>query len=99
MCIYGESVQPYFLVIQYWRLFTLTLYLRDISVPLIDGESGRGQKVFVLENIDGIIVIIIIIIIIIAVIIIAIIIITTIIVIFIIIILSSFSIIVIIQYY
>ena len=66
--------------------------------PLIDGESGRGKKVFVLERIDCIIVVVIIIIIII--IIIAIIIITTIIVIvIIIIILSSFSIIVIIQYY
>ena len=81
--------------------------------PLIDGESGRGKKVFVLERIDCIIVFIIIIIIIIIIaiiiiiiitaiiiiIIIAIIIITTIIVIVIIIILSSFSIIVIIQYY
>ena len=69
--------------------------------PLIDGESGRGKKVFVLERIDCIIVFIIIIIIIITIIIIiiAIIIITTIIVIVIIIILSSFSIIVIIQYY
>ena len=76
--------------------------------PLIDGESGRGKKVFVLERIDCIIVfiiiiiaiiIIIIIIAIIIIIIIAIIIITTIIVIVIIIILSSFSIIVIIQYY
>ena len=67
--------------------------------PLIDGESGRGKKVFVLERIDCIIVFIIIIITIIIIIIIAIIIITTIIVIVIIIILSSFSIIVIIQYY
>ena len=78
--------------------------------PLIDGESGRGKKVFVLERIDciilfiiiiiAIIIIIIIIIAIIIIIIIAIIIIiTTIIVIVIIIILSSFSIIVIIQYY
>ena len=68
--------------------------------PLIDGESGRGKKVFVLERIDCIIVIIIIIIIItIIIIILAIIIITTIIVIVIIIILSSFSIIVIVQYY
>ena len=55
--------------------------------PLIDGESGRGKKVFVLERIDCIIVFIIIIIIIIIIITI------------IIIILSSFSIIVIIQYY
>ena len=71
------------------------------SSPLIDGESGRGKKVFVLERIDCIIVVIIVIIIItIIIIIIAIIIITTIIVIvIIIIILSSFSIIVIIQYY
>ena len=61
MCIYREYVQPYFLVIQYLHIFTLTLYLRDISVPLIDGESGSGQKVFVLERIDCIIVIIIII--------------------------------------
>ena len=69
--------------------------------PLIDGESRRGKKVFVLERIDCIIVIIIIVIIIITIIIIilAIIIITTIIVIVIIIILSSFSIIVIVQYY
>ena len=52
--------------------------------PLIDGESGRGKKVFVLERIDCIIVFIISIIIIITIIII---------------ILSSFSIIVIIQYY
>ena len=40
----------------------MTLYLRDISVPLIDGESGKGQKVFVLERIKCIIIIIIIII-------------------------------------
>ena len=69
----------------------MTLYLRDISIPLIDGESEKGQKVFVLERIKCIIIIIIIVII-------AIIIITTIIVIVIIIILSSCSIVVIIQY-
>ena len=68
----------------------MTLYLRDISIPLIDGESEKGQKVFVLERIKCIIIIIIVII--------AIIIITTIIVIVIIIILSSCSIVVIIQY-
>ena len=68
----------------------MTLYLRGISIPLIDGESEKGQKVFVLERIKCIIIIIIVII--------AIIIITTIIVIVIIIILSSCSIVVIIQY-
>ena len=69
----------------------MTLYLRDISIPLIDGESEKGQKVFVLERIKCIIIIIIVII--------AIIIITTIIVIvIIIIILSSCSIVVFIQY-
>ena len=100
MCIYREYVQPYFLVIQYLHIFTLTLYLRDISVPLIDGESGSGQKVFVLERIDCIIVIIIIIIIILLLLLLSPLLLSaTIIVIVIIIILSSFSIIDIIQHY
>ena len=104
MCIYREYVQPYFLVIQYLHIFTLTLYLRDISVPLIDGESGSGQKVFVLERIDCIIVIIIIIIILLLLLLLLLLLSplllsATIIVIVIIIILSSFSIIDIIQHY
>ena len=56
--VYLSRISSALFPCNYWRHPTLTVYQRDTSV-LIDGESGRDQKVSVLEKIDIIIIIII----------------------------------------